>query len=83
MPLHMADLGTDHYEQEFTLGLMESERQLLGQIDEALERIRSGAYGVCAATGRPIGKARLKAVPWSKYCLDHMLAQERGQKRRI
>lgn len=83
MPLHMADLGTDHYEQEFTLGLMESERQLLVEIDDALARIRDGTYGVCAATGRAIGKARLKAVPWSKYCLDVSLAQERGRQRRF
>lgn len=83
MPLHMADLGTDNYEQEFTLGLMESERQLLGEIDDALHRIRTGTYGICAATGRPIGKARLKAMPWSKFCMEYTLAQERGQNRRM
>jgi len=80
MPIHMADLGTDNYEQEFTLGLIEGERKVLQEIDEALERIKRGTYGVCVATGRPIGKARLKAKPWAKYCYEYTLAQERGQK---
>ncbi len=82
MPLHMADLGTDNYEQEFALGLLESERALLVQIDEALKRIEDGAYGICAATGKPIGKARLKAEPWTKYCYEYVLAREQGQRRR-
>lgn len=83
MPIHMADLGTDNYELEFTLGLIEGERAILREIDEALERIRQGTYGVCLATGRPIGKARLKAKPWAKYCYEYTLAQEQGQARRF
>jgi len=79
MPIHMADLGTDSYEQEFTLGLIEGERNLLKEIDEALARIENGTYGVCAATGKPIGKTRLRARPWAKYCYEYMLAQEKGQ----
>jgi DnaK suppressor protein len=79
MPIHMADLGTDSYEQEFTLGLIEGERALLQEIDEALIRIEQGTYGVCAATGRPIGKTRLRARPWAKYCYEYVLAQEKGQ----
>jgi len=79
MPIHMADLGTDNYEKEFTLGLIEGERALLREIDEALQRIRDGTYGICAATGKPIGKARLKARPWAKYCYEYVLARERGQ----
>lgn len=81
MPIHMADLGSDNYEQEFTLGLIESERELLREIDEALERMEKGTYGVCAATGRPIGKARLKAKPWAKYCYEYVLEQERARTR--
>ena len=83
MPIHMADLGTDNYEQEFTLGLIEGERRLLREIDEALERIEKGTYGVCLATGRPVGRARLKAQPWARYCYEYMLAQEKGQKGRF
>lgn len=83
MPIHMADLGTDNYELEFTLGLIEGERAILREIDEALERIRQKTYGVCLATGKPIGKARLKAKPWAKYCYEYTLAQEQGQGRRF
>jgi DnaK suppressor protein len=80
MPIHMADLGTDNYEREFTLGLMENNRALLREIDEALERIRNGTYGICVATGKPIGKARLRATPWTKYCYEYMLARETGKR---
>ena len=79
MPIHMADLGTDNYELEFTLGLIEGGHALLQEINEALERIRQGTYGVCLATGRSIGKARLRAQPWAKYCYEYVLAQETGK----
>jgi len=79
MPIHMADLGTDNYEKEFTLGLIEGERALLREIDEALRRIEDGTYGICEATGKPIGKARLRARPWAKFCYEYVLAQEKGQ----
>jgi RNA polymerase-binding protein DksA len=83
MPIHMADLGSDNYELEFTLGLIEGERAILKEIDEALERIRNNTYGICLATGKPIGKARLKAKPWAKYSYEYTLAQEQGQARRF
>ncbi|MDX1681955.1 MAG: TraR/DksA family transcriptional regulator [Phycisphaeraceae bacterium] len=70
MPLHMADVGSDNYEHEFTLGLMESERRLITEIDDALVRIANDIYGVCLMTGAPIGKPRLDARPWSKYCIE-------------
>lgn len=81
MPVHMADLGSDNYELEFTLGLIEGERAVVHEIDEALERIRKGTYGICLATGKPIGKARLKAKPWAKYSYEHTLAMEKGRRR--
>jgi len=78
MPVHMADIGTDNYEQEFTLGLLESERQLLREIDEALERMAQGTYGVCMGTGDPIGEARLRAKPWAKYSIAYVRKIEQG-----
>ncbi len=81
MPIHMADLGSDNYELEFTLGLIEGERAILKEIDEALDRVREGSYGLCLATGNPIGKARLRAKPWAKYCYEYTLAQEKGRVR--
>lgn len=78
MPIHMADLGTDNYEQEFALGLMDSERRLLTEIDDALQRIEEGTYGTCEGTGKPIPKARLKAQPWARYCVDYARMVEEG-----
>lgn len=78
LPTHPADIGTDNYEQEFTLGLLESERSLLKEINEALQRIEEGTFGVCVGTGKPIGKARLMARPWSKYCIDYARMVEKG-----
>ena len=70
MPIHMADIGSDNFEIENTLGLMDSEKKLLIEIYDALKRIEEGTYGVCEKNGEPISKARLKAVPWARYCLD-------------
>lgn len=78
MPIHMADLGTDNYEQEFALGLMDSERRLLAQIDAALQRIEDGSYGICQGTGKPIRKARLEAQPWAQYCVEYARMIEQG-----
>lgn len=78
MPIHMADIGSDTWEQELTLGLIENERGLLREIDEALERIKDGTYGMCLATGKPITKARLRAKPWAKYCIEYARKRELG-----
>lgn len=78
MPTHPADVGSDNYEQEFTLGLLESERIMLTEIDEALERITEGTYGVCLGTGEPIGLPRLRARPWAKYGIEYARLLEKG-----
>jgi DnaK suppressor protein len=78
MPIHMADLGTDNYEQEFALGLMDSERKLLREIDDALQRVEDKTYGVCEGTGKPIPKARLEAQPWARYCVEYARMLEQG-----
>ncbi|MEM8737459.1 MAG: TraR/DksA family transcriptional regulator [Planctomycetota bacterium] len=78
MPLHMADVGSDNYEQEFTLGLMESERRIVIEIDEALQRLVDKTYGVCIESGVPIGRPRLDAKPWAKYCIE--IARERERR---
>jgi RNA polymerase-binding protein DksA len=78
MPIHMADLGTDNYEQEFALGLMDSERKLLREIDNALVRIEKKTYGICEGTGKQIPKARLEAQPWARYCVEYARKLEQG-----
>ena len=79
MPIHMADLGTDNYEQEFALGLMDSEVKLLKKIDGALKRIEEGAFGICEATGKQLSKARLKAKPWARYSVEYAEKLENGE----
>jgi DnaK suppressor protein len=79
MPIHMADLGTDNFEQEFSLELMDSARKLLVEIDDALNRITTGTYGICEGTGKPIRKARLEAQPWARYSVEYAKMVEEGR----
>ncbi len=79
MPIHMADLGSDNFEQEFSLELMDSERKLLVEINDALDRIENGTYGICEGTGKPIAKARLEAQPWARYSIEYAKMVEEGR----
>jgi RNA polymerase-binding protein DksA len=78
MPIHMADLGTDNYEQEFALDLMDSERKMLREIDDALQRIEDNTYGICEGTGKQIPTARLEAQPWARYSVEYARIIEQG-----
>ena len=69
MPIHMADIGSDNFEQEFTLGLMENDGATLEQIELALERIEDGIYGLCVDCERVIPKTRLNAIPYTPLCV--------------
>jgi DnaK suppressor protein len=78
LPIHMADMGTDNYEQEFTLGLVETERKLLREINNALAKIQNGSYVLCEGTGKPISPARLEVQPWARYGIEFAKKMERG-----
>ena len=78
MPLDMADIGTDNYEQEFTLGLIETEQANLQEIDEALARIDKKSFGKCVACAKPIPLARLKIKPHAMYCIECKRREEKG-----
>ena len=69
MPIHMADVGTDNYEQEFTLSLMQNEEGVLDLVESALERIEDGDYGVCVDCQGRIPKTRLSALPYTPFCV--------------
>jgi RNA polymerase-binding protein DksA len=77
MPIHMADIGTDNFEQEFTLSLMQTEGGTLQQIEAALERLEEGVYGQCEECGVQIPKARLNAVPYAAMCVKCAARLER------
>src|SRR5690606_12372251 len=70
IPIHLADVGTDLFDQEFTLGLIENEQMTLDQVQEALGRIESGTFGICGRCEGPIAKVRLQAIPYTGYCID-------------
>lgn len=76
MPIHMAELGSENYEQEFTLSLMESEEDTLTAIGEALTRIEEGVYGTCSACDAVIPKTRLNAIPYAAMCVGCAEKQE-------
>lgn len=78
LPVHMADMGTDNYEQEFTLGLVEKDRLLLREINAALQKIQDGSYGICEGTGKPINTARLEVRPWTRYSIEYARKIEQG-----
>ena len=76
MPIHMAELGSDNFEQEFTLGLMEAEEDTLTRIESALERIQDGSYGRCVQCDGAIPKMRLNAIPYTPVCIKCAELQE-------
>jgi len=78
MPYHMADIGTDNYEQEFTLGMLETEEVELRDIDDALAKIDAGTYGQCEECSKKISKARLKVIPYARLCIDCQKKKEAG-----
>ena len=69
MPIHMADVGSDNFEQEFTLCLMENEGETLSEIEAAIERVEDGVYGLCVECEGRIPKTRLNAIPYTPHCV--------------
>jgi DnaK suppressor protein len=78
VPFHMADAGSDNYELENTLGLMDEEIKILNEIDRAFLRMEKGYYGICEGSGEAIPKARLEAIPWARYSVQYKELLEKG-----
>ena|SRR5918993_3303696 len=72
-----ADAGTFTFERERDLSIENNVRDLLGKIDRALARMDDGTYGICSRCGKPIEKARLKALPYADLCIKDAQAQAR------
>ena len=79
MPVHLADIGTDSYDQEFNLNLVAEERKTLLDIQKALGRIEDGSFGICEGLGIPIETNRLEAIPWTRYSLEYAQMLESGK----
>ncbi len=75
---HMADVASDNYDREFSLGLASGERKSLYELDDALKRIEEGTFGICDDCKGQITKIRLKAVPSAKLCIK---CQQKREKR--
>lgn len=75
---HMADVATDSYDREFSMGLASNERQMLYEFDDAMKKIEDGTFGFCEDCKDSISKSRLKAVPYARMCIK---CQEKKEKR--
>ncbi len=75
--LHMADSGTDNFDRDFALSLLSSDQDAIYEIEEALKRIERETYGICELTGKPIPKARLAAIPWTRFTVEAQAQLER------
>jgi len=75
---HMADIATDTYDREFSLGLASNERDILYELDDALKKIDEGSFGICEDCKGLITKVRLRAVPYARLCVK---CQQKREKR--
>lgn len=77
-PTHLAELGSQAFEQEFSLRFVQNDQEVLNEISAALKRIEKGTYGLCEGCleeGRPqskagIPKARLRVIPYARNCVE-------------
>jgi len=75
--LHMADSGTDNFDRDFALSLLSADQDSVYEIEEALKRIEKKTFGVCELTNKPIPKARLEAIPWTRFTVEAQAQLER------
>jgi DnaK suppressor protein len=78
--LHMADVATDNYDREFSLGLADNEQKLLNRINAALERIDNNTFGLCEVCEKKITQTRLKIVPYAELCVPCQEKQEKKKR---
>ena len=78
IPTDMEELGSDNAEQELTLDLLGSDKEILDQIEAAIQRIEDGSYGRCKECGEQIPKNRLDAIPYAADCERCAAQQEKG-----
>lgn len=79
---HPADVGSDACDRDFALGLLSHEHNALSEVDQALQRIARGTYGICELSGEPIPRARLEAIPFTRHTVAQQAQIEREKKSR-
>jgi len=80
---HQADAGTESFDRDFALSLVSNEQEALQEIEEAIQRIKNGSYGVCEITGQTIPKERLTAVPFTRFSLEGQMEFEKSKRRKV
>ncbi|MHC4197930.1 MAG: TraR/DksA family transcriptional regulator [Planctomycetota bacterium] len=76
VPFHMADLGTDNYERDLMIHLIQNGEEELKSIDAALEKLEDKTFGICETCDKKITKARLTARPYARLCLECQQMEE-------
>ena len=74
----LADKAANAYTKEFLFHQSNDNRQILTLVNEALERIKSGSYGICVACDDEVQAKRLDAVPWARHCIECQEKQDQG-----
>ena len=73
---HQADVATDNYDREFSLGLATTEQKIIWEIDEAIGRVQDRTFGICLECNKRIGRRRLQALPYARCCIDCQKKEE-------
>lgn len=81
VPIHLADIGTDNFDRDMTIGLIENAEEGLRSIDIALEKLENKSYGRCEICDKMVSKTRLLAIPFVKHCIDCQRNEEIEQLR--
>lgn len=76
VPIHMADIGTDNYDRDLMIDLIQNGEGEVRNIDTALEKIEEGTFGVCEVCQKKINKTRLVALPHAKLCIECQRKEE-------
>jgi DnaK suppressor protein len=74
----IADKAANAYTKEFLFHQSNDNRQILTMVNEALDRIKDGSYGICQACGQEVQVKRLDAVPWARHCIECQEKEDRG-----
>jgi len=78
VPRDPADQASNSFIKELLFSQSTNDRFVLKLIDEALERMEEGEFGLCVSCGNPIQEKRLEVVPWARHCIQCQELQERG-----
>ena len=79
--LHQADQGTDNHEKEKQVYLLDTELEKLKSLNQALKRVYDRTYGICEICGNYIQEARLKIIPYARFCIDCKHKDEKKKKK--